>query len=349
METQLIRRGFFGLVVLLALLFLTSASWILAGTNTTNAPSFEELGEMYFHGKGVPKDLQKSFKNFRQAADMGSGSGQSWVGYLYQTGQGVETDYGEALRWTKMAAEQGRAFDANRLAGYYWEGLGTPIQKEEALRWLKIAAEKGDANSQKQLPVWTASWEDEKKQRLKKNDRPTDGSDSEPRPGLWRVAGPWKLPPGDAQAWFRELPFEVVAEGLATGTRSIFLGEPRDVLQVDAKETGNLALSLGTHADQIALLHGRWTEEKEGKALLAVGSDDAIKVWVNGKLVVSDWVGRKVTPYEDLYPVEVRKGENEIHAVIVNFKGLWGFVLHLPDEAAQARLLAQAIGNGVIS
>ena len=346
METQLIRRGFFGRVVLLNLLFLTSASWSLAGTNTTNAPSFEEMGEMYFHGKGVPKDLQKSFKNFRQAADMGSGSGQSWVGYLYQTGQGVETDYGEALRWTKMAAEQGRAFDANRLAGYYWEGLGTPIQKEEALRWLKIAAEKGDANSQKQLPVWTASWEDEKKQRLKKNDRPTDDSDSEPRPDLWRVAGPWKLPPGDAQVWFRELPFEAVSEGLATGTRSIFLGEPRDVLKVDAKETGNLAISLGTHADQIALLHGRWTEEKAGKALLAVGSDDAIKVWVNGKLVVSDWVGRKVTPYEDLYPVEVRKGENEIHAVIVNFKGPWGFVLHFPDEAAQARLLAQAIGKG---
>ena len=86
METHLIRRGFFGRVGLLALLFLTSVSWSLAGTNTTNAPSFEELGEMYFHGKGVPKDLQKSFKNFRQAADMGSGSGQEGWGQTASRG-----------------------------------------------------------------------------------------------------------------------------------------------------------------------------------------------------------------------------------------------------------------------
>jgi hypothetical protein len=62
--------------------------------------------------------------------------------------------------------------------------------------------------------------------------------------------------------------------------------------------------------------------------------------------VISDWVGRKVIPYEDLYPVEVQKGENQIHAVLMNFRGPWGFFLHLPDEMAQARLLAQAIGKG---
>ena len=61
---------------------------------------------MYFFGKGVPKDLRKSVEFFRQAAGMGSASGQSWLGYFYQTGQGVEMDYGEAVRWTKLAAEQ---------------------------------------------------------------------------------------------------------------------------------------------------------------------------------------------------------------------------------------------------
>ena len=315
-------------------------------TNTNNTPSFEEMGQMYYYGKDAPKDLQKSFECFRQAAEMGSSRGQSWMGYLYETGQGVEMDYGKAFQCTKLAAEQGRAFDANRLAGYYWNGLGTRINKEEALRWLKIAAEKGDENALKQLPVWTATWGVEQKQELKKNDRSSDESYSEPRPGLWRVAGPWKLPPGDAQAWFRQLRFEEVFEGLATGNRSIFLGEQRDVVEVEARETDNLAKSLGTHADQIALIHGRWTEEKAGKALLAVGSDDAIKIWVNGKLVISDWVGRKVIPYEDLYPVEVQKGENQIHAVLMNFRGPWGFFLHLPDEMTQARLLAQVIGKG---
>lgn len=301
---------------------------------------------MYFYGKGVPRDSKKSFDYFQQAAKMGSGQGQSWVGYLYQIGQGVNTDYGEALRWTQIAANQGRAFDANRLAGYYWEGLGTPINREEALRWLKIAAEKGDTNAQNQLPVWTATWEAEKKQAPLKNSKNAPDEDSESLPSLWRVAGPWKLPKEDGREWLRQLPFEEVSEGLATGSQSIFLGEQRDVVEVDAKEMGNFARSLGTHADRIALVQGRWNSKKAGKALLAVGSDDAIKVWVNEKLVVSDWVGRKVTPYEDFYSVEIKEGENQIHAVIVNFRGPWGFFLSLPGDKKKAELLAQAIGKG---
>jgi len=346
MKTHFIRGGFFSWVVLLALLFFAPVAWTFAGTNTTNAPSFEELGEMYFYGKGVPKDLSRSYKFFRKAAEMGSSRGQSWVGYLYQTGQGVSTDYGEALHWTKMAAQQGSAFDANRLAGYFWEGLGTPINKEESLRWLKIAAEKGNADSQKQIPVWTATWESEKKQWLKKSNRNREGAEDRSQPALWRVSGPWKIPPGDAREWFSKVAFVEVSEGLATGAKSIFLGEERDVVEVDALEVSNFAKSLGTHADRIALVHGRWHAEKAGKALLAVGSDDAIKVWLNGKLVVSDWVGRKVTPYEDLYPVDIEKGENQIHAVIVNFRGPWGFFLSLPGDKKKADLLAKAIGAG---
>lgn len=277
---------------------------------------------------------------------MGSSRGQSWVGYLYQTGQGVETDYGEAVRWTRMAAEQGRAFDANRLAGYFWEGLGTPINREEALRWLKTAAEKGDVNSSKQVPVWMAIWEAEKKQNLKNDSETKKKADLKPQPECWRVAGPWKMPKGDAREWFRQLPLEEVCEGFATGTKAIFFGEKRDVLEVEAVETANLAKSLGTYAGHIALVQGRWTAETAGKTILAVGSDDAIKVWVNEKLVVNDWLGRKVTGYEDLYPIEVKKGENKIHALLVNFRGPWGFFLTVPDAKTKERLLSKSITEG---
>ena len=346
MRGPFFRRGFLERIAWSAGFFVFSVSASFGGTNTTNGPSFEELGQMYFYGKGVPKDFKKSFDYFRQAAEIGSAQGQSWVGYLYQIGQGVNTDYGEALRWTKMAAEQERAFDANRLAGYYWEGLGTPINREEALRWLKIAADKGDAGSQKQIPVWVASWESEKKQRLEKSDQSKAGAEAKLQPALWRVTGPWKIPPGDAREWFSKVDFIDVSEGLATGSKSIFLGEEREVREVDAQEASNFAKSLGTHADRIALVQGRWNAEKAGKALLAVGSDDAIKVWVNGKLVASDWVGRKVAAYEHLYPIEIQEGENEIHAIVINFQGPWGFLLSVPDEATKARLLAEAIRKG---
>ena len=338
------QKDFLSLAAGLILLSLPQAAQALTSTNTP--PKLEELGEMYFYGKGMPKDLEKSFEYFRQSAALGSSRGQSWLGYLYQTGQGVEMDYGEAFRWTKMAAEQGRAFDANRLAGYYWQGLGTPINKEEALRWLKIAAEKGDAESQKQLPAWAASWDAEKNQKPEKNNPLHNENDFEPSPNSWRVAGPWKLPKGDVREWFQKLSLEEVSEGLAPGAQSMFLGEKRDIVEVDAKEAGSLAKKIGVHADRIVLLHGQWHAEKAGKALLAVGSDDAIKVWVNEKLVVDDWVGRKMTSYEDLYPIEIPKGQNHIRAALVNFKGDWGFFLCVPGAKTKARLLAQAISQG---
>ena len=215
------------------------------------------------------------------------------------------------------------------------------MNKEEAIHWLKIAVKQGDAKSQKQIPVWTAAWESEKKQRLDKSDRSKSGAEAKFQPGLWRVAGPWKIPPGDAREWFSKVDFVGVSGSLAKGSKSIFLGEEREVLEVDTLEVGNFANSLGMHADRIALVQGRWNVKKAGKALLALGSDDAIKVWVNGKLVASDWVGRKVAAYEHLYPIEIQEGENEIHAIVINFQGPWGFLLSVPDEATKALIYSK--------
>lgn len=330
-----------------ATLLLVPQALFSAGTfDTNNSPSLEELGEKYYYGNGVPKDLDKSFDCFRQAAGMGSSRAQSWVGYLYQTGQGAEMDYEEAFHWTKMAAEQGRAFDANRLAGYYRNGFGTKINKEEALRWLKTAAEKGDENARKDLPVWTATWQQENKQNLKTSSETCPDPTPEFVPALWRVAGPWKFPAGDRKDWFEKLSFQEVANGLANGSKSRFLGEERNIVEVQAAEANDLAKSLGTYANRIALAQGCWTADQAGKALLAVGTDDAVKIWVNGKLTVCDWVARNVTSFDNLYSIDVQNGVNQIHAVILNFKGPWGFFLHLPDSTTRAKLLAQSVSSG---
>ena len=55
------------------------------------------------------------------------------------------------------------------------------------------------------------------------------------------MAGPWKLPKGDVREWFQKLSLEEVSEGLAPGAQSMFLGEKRDIVEVDAKEAGSLA------------------------------------------------------------------------------------------------------------
>jgi len=318
--------------------------WYLKATDNGQSWSAERVGEIYFYGRGVPKNLAKAIEAFRRAAMLGSAHGQSWIGYFYETGQGVDIDLSEAVRWTKKAADQGRAFDANRLAGYYWTGVGTPIQKEEALRWLKIAAEKGEADAQKRLSIWTATWETEKKQGLNKGDGTSEDQDCKLLPAVWRLSGPWKILEKDKEKWFRNVQSKDIPSLVTKGTKTKFLGEEKDVMEVRAKSIGNaMAECLGSHVDSCAFLESQLDGGKGGKKILSVGSDDAIKIWINGHLVVEEWVYRDLTPNEELYVVELKPGVNQIQALLVNLKGPWGFFISCPDRQSAGDLLAKSV------
>src|SRR6478736_6251111 len=71
-----------------------------------------------------------------------------------------------------------------------------------------------------------------------------------------------------------------------------------------------------------------------GNAFLAVGSDDGIKVWLNGKLVHDNWAPRGVTKDEDLVPVTLVKGSNQLLLKVQDIQGGWGFAARLLDKAA---------------
>ena len=49
---------------------------------------------------------------------------------------------------------------------------------------------------------------------------------------------------------------------------------------------------------------------QDQKAKLLVGSDDGVKVWLNGKMVLSQDAHRAVTAADDVVPVELHKGKN---------------------------------------
>ncbi len=50
----------------------------------------------------------------------------------------------------------------------------------------------------------------------------------------------------------------------------------------------------------------------EKTVLLGIGSDDDVKVWLNGELVHSHRVARGVDVNQDIVGVRLRKGENEL-------------------------------------
>lgn len=82
------------------------------------------------------------------------------------------------------------------------------------------------------------------------------------------------------------------------------------------------------------------------KVLLGVGSDDGIKIWLNGKLVHQNWVGRAVRKDDDTVPLNLQKGKNQLLLKIQNQQGTWGFVCRLLDSEALAGKFVTAANTG---
>ncbi len=65
------------------------------------------------------------------------------------------------------------------------------------------------------------------------------------------------------------------------------------------------------------------TEDK--KVLIGLGSDDGVKVWINGKEVHKNNTGRAVVADDDIFEVSLNKGSNQVLIKIQNGKYDYGF------------------------
>ncbi len=83
------------------------------------------------------------------------------------------------------------------------------------------------------------------------------------------------------------------------------------------------------------------------KAMLGVGSDDGLKMWLNGKLVHSTWVARSTEVDDDAVPVEFQAGRNQLLLKIQNIEGDWGFACRLMGPQSRSnQFITEAGSNG---
>jgi len=68
---------------------------------------------------------------------------------------------------------------------------------------------------------------------------------------------------------------------------------------------------------------------EETHGVLGIGSDDSVKVWLNGKLIHRNLVTRGVIADNDRVPVTFKKGKNQLVLKILNTGGPWGFACRL--------------------
>ena len=85
----------------------------------------------------------------------------------------------------------------------------------------------------------------------------------------------------------------------------------------------NLADAIG--GDQrVAYLRSRVQAPKACQAMLELGSDDAIKAWLNGDLVHANNVTRGLQPGQDKVPIQLEEGWNDLLLKVIQGSGGWG-------------------------
>jgi CubicO group peptidase (beta-lactamase class C family) len=103
----------------------------------------------------------------------------------------------------------------------------------------------------------------------------------------------------------------------------------------------DLGTALGLHDDVIAYAYAEFTvpatEAVTTRLPLGLGSDDGIRVWLNGQQIHENWIGRAARPDDDLVSAELRPGRNRLLIKVQNLQGPWGFYSrHLgPDSLGQ--------------
>ncbi len=79
----------------------------------------------------------------------------------------------------------------------------------------------------------------------------------------------------------------------------------------------------------VAYAYATVKADEAGPYLMTLGSDEGVRVWVNGEPVHYNLVHRPIREDEDLMPVTLKKGENRILVKVEQGQGGWGFIMRM--------------------
>jgi len=139
----------------------------------------------------------------------------------------------------------------------------------------------------------------------------------------WWVIGPFDNPvlKGLAMAFPPEQGFDPVKE--YTGKNGMRVAWQKH----SEKNTGYINFSnLFRPSEEVVAYAFRKMELPEAKTMhFGVGSNDGVRVWINGVLVLDRQVSRRADPNQDLIDVPMKKGENTILIKVDQLARGWGF------------------------
>lgn len=140
----------------------------------------------------------------------------------------------------------------------------------------------------------------------------------------WKISGPHKVSGKVNEALFNHaFPIEKDASQGKWQNPQKFLN----------KNTGIFNLNqLGSGDNLVVYFKTTILTEKAIPAIFGIGSDDGVKVWLNGKSVHANYASRPVKKDQDKVNVKLNKGPNQVLVKVVQLSGNWGFCMSVADS-----------------
>lgn len=148
------------------------------------------------------------------------------------------------------------------------------------------------------------------------------------RLGTWYVNGPFKAEDGNT-AYETEYEPEKVVDTNATYEDGKYKWLPRADL-LDGKNHDLIGDIAATY------LYRTIDSPSDRKMTLSIGSNDAVKIWFNGEVVLDKNVQRSLKRDEDQITVNVKEGENALLVKVVNYGASYAFYFNKADEQVGA-------------
>lgn len=132
-----------------------AAQWLGRLAEEGNAVAQYRLGNLYYHGQGLPEDETMAVFWWKKAAAHGNAEAMFQIANAYlfgnQAAKYVSDPDREAAVWYFQAASGGHAEAQYHLGLLFLAGKGVVESRPEARRWLKKAAAQGHAEARKAL------------------------------------------------------------------------------------------------------------------------------------------------------------------------------------------------------
>ena len=95
--------------------------------------ALNNVGMMYKKGNGVPRDLKKAVKYFKQSSDQGFSLASYNLAAMYQSGKGVKKNRKTAFKWMRKAAD--KRFGKAQIKVGRWYKIGFGVKRTRSKRW----------------------------------------------------------------------------------------------------------------------------------------------------------------------------------------------------------------------